>query len=177
MKPFTYKNARKIASRQSLEEFLRAIANRNTGYGGGSVVALNVAMAAALMEKLSPRRDWVTRCAAIRCECLRLVQEDADVFSKVILAFRKQRIRLAYRQLKGATKLQCRVFQHARRLEQMAQTAKESLASRLQSDLCCVIALARAAQTASRELILTNISWVNERPYSRKMRQWLRRLS
>ena len=157
----------------SLEQFLEQVARRGSWVGGGSVAALAAALAAALLEKLVIRPSAGRRLRAIRRQCLSLISQDAERFAKVIQATRRKDHQSFARALKRATEIPCRVFRHAQAIEAVCRAAQRSVKPQFQSDLRCAMALAMAAGESARALIHTNLAWLNDQAYARRIRHQL----
>ena len=156
---------------------LDVIAKRGSWYGGGSAVALGCALAAALLEKLSsePRSRILTR--RLRRQCLQLASRDAQVFAHVIRAQASRRSTAFRRALKDAIQVPLDIYAASHAVLVAAARVRRTLSKAYQVDLECVVALAGAAQTGSRALVLTNTRWLGEPAYSRQIRKHLKRLT
>lgn len=161
MKIFTYNTV----VRQSIEQLLDEVARRGSWFGGGSVAALSTALAAALLEKLSVAQATVIRLRGIRCECLRLVEQDARTFASVIAATRTRRQATFRSRLKAAIDVPCRIVERAQTIQRLAREQAGRIKPQFRSDLQCVSALATSAETAARALINTNLAWLNDPRY------------
>ena len=155
----------------SVEGFLNQVARRGSWIGGGSVAALSAALSAALLEKLVHQPALVRRLRRIRRECLALVQRDASAFARVIQATRVRDRRAFQRALKAAIEIPVRIFEHARTVHAACREAQRAVSSRFHSDLRCARALAAAAEEASRGFISTNLAWLGDRNYARRIRR------
>ena len=159
----------------SLESFLDQVARPGCWLGGGSVAAMSTALAAALFEKLQVSSAMARKCLCIRRECADLVRQDAEAFAEVIHQTRqKDRVKIR-RALQVATELQWKVLQHARWVERACHKSGRKLKPRLESDLRCARALAKASSEAARGFILANVAWADDPRYRRRMQQRLRR--
>ena len=157
----------------SLEHFLEQVARRGSWVGGGSVAALSAALSAALLEKLVIRPALARRLRAIRRQCLSLVPQDAERFARVIQVTRLKDRQAFARALKRATNIPCRVFRHAQTIEAACRAAQRSVKPQFQSDLRCAMALAMAASESARALIHTNLAWLDDQTYTRRVRRQL----
>ena len=157
----------------SLEQFLEQVARRGSWVGGGSVAALCAALAAALLEKLVIQPPAVRRLRVIRRQCLALVPQDAERFAKAIQATRRKDRGAFARALKRATDVPCRVFRHAQTIEAACRAAQRSVKPQFQSDLRCAMAVAMAAGESARALIRTNLAWLNDPAYAKRIQQQL----
>lgn len=158
----------------SLEQFLEQLARRGSWVGGGSVAALSAALAAALLEKLAAHPRAVGRLRRLRRECVRLIQQDATMFARVIAATRAGNRRAFASSLKRSTEVPYRVFAHAKTIQATCRAEQRSINPQFQSDLHCVMALAAAAGESARTLIDTNLAWLKDRAYAARMRRRLR---
>ena len=158
---------------ESLEQFLEQVARRGSWVGGGSVAAVGAALAAALLEKLVIRPDIARRLRRIRRECIRLIQRDAESFSRVIAATRAGDRSAFRRTLKAATDVPYLVFEHSQAIQAACWSAQRAVKPKFQSDLRCAMALALAAAESARTLISTNLAWLNDRAYTKKMQRQL----
>lgn len=159
--------------RASIEEFLGQVARRGSWVGGGSVAAFSGALAAALLEKLIHQRSSVRRLQAIRRECVALMTRDAEAFARVIQATRSDDRRAFRRTLAAATEIPLRVFEGAEAVQAMCRGAQRSVKPRFQSDLRCAMAVAMAAAESARTLIQTNLEWLDDPSYARRIRRRL----
>jgi formiminotetrahydrofolate cyclodeaminase len=141
--------------------------------GGGSVAALCAALSAALLEKLVVQPQAAQQLRRIQRSSLALMPRDARVFSKVIQATRRGGRRNFRRALKTATEVPWQVFAHAQAVQRMCRQAQRSVKPRFQSDLRCALAVALAASESARTLIETNLAWLNDAAYTRRMRRRL----
>ena len=159
----------------SVRPILDSIAKQGSWYGGGSAAALACAMAAALLEKLlSPSRD-VRRFRALRHRCALLVDADATTFSKVIEAYYRREPRTAKRRLKAAIGIPAEVCLTAQELLAQARASAHLIKPRYRVDLRCAMELASAARTSARALVDTNLAWLDEPSYARRVRARLGR--
>lgn len=158
---------------ESVEEFLEQVARRGSWIGGGSVAALSAALSAALLEKLVVDPTMARRLRRLWHECLALIDRDAHTFARVIHATRANNRHAFARSLKAATEVPCRVFECARTVTVVAQAARKTIKPKFQSDLRCAIALAHASSAAAQALIQTNLAWLNDPGYRRKVRRRL----
>lgn len=161
--------------RTSVETLLEEIARRGSWLGGGSVAALTVALAAALLEKLllTPRPRAQLR--QIRLRGLRLVEQDGVVFARVIAATRQGRRAPFARALRAANDIPCRIFADAHTVLALTREAQRRVKPRFQSDLRCAAALATAAATGAQALIRTNVAWMADAAYAAQIRRRLQR--
>ena len=157
----------------SIDEFLAQVARRGSLVGGGSVVAVGAALAAALLEKLLIRPSQAASIRRIRKACLVLADQDAVVFSRVIAATRQQDRRRFTAALKRATDVPFAVFRHACTLRVAGKQAQRSINPKFHSDLRCALALADAAGVGARTLVLTNLAWLRDARYTRQMKRRL----
>ncbi len=159
----------------SLNDFLEQVARRGSWVGGGSVAALAAALAAALLEKLMVHPGTVRTLRRRRLECVRLIQRDATTFAAVIQATRPHRRQQFQRNLKVATEVPCRVFEHAQAIQTACRLATRTVKPRFQSDLRCAMALALAAGESARTLIETNLVWLGDSRYTKTVHNRLQR--
>ena len=155
----------------SLEQFLEQVARRGSWVGGGSVAALSAALSAALLEKLVIAPPTVRRLRLIRRQCVQLIAQDAERFARVIQATRRKHRPTFSRSLKMATEIPCRVFEHAQTVQAACRAAQRSVKPKFQSDLRCAMAVAMAAAESARVLIHTNLAWLNDQAYTRRIRR------
>lgn len=157
----------------SVEAFVGQVARRGSWYGGGSVAALSAALSAALLEKLLLQPAALRRLQRVRHTSLRLIEDDARMFARAIAATRSRDRRRFQRALKAATQVPWEVFRCAQVVQGMCRTAQRSVKPKWQSDLRCAMALALAAAESARTLIQTNLTWLNDRAYTRNMQRRL----
>jgi len=101
------------------------------------------------------------------------MSRDASTFSQVIQATRHNDRRRFQRSLKAATEVPWQVFAYAQTVQGMCRQAQRSVKPRFQSDLRCALAVALAAGESARTLIHTNLAWLNNAAYTRRMRRRL----
>ena len=157
----------------SVDRFLEEVARRGSWVGGGSVAALSAALAAALLEKLVPQAAARQKLRRIRRACVTLIDRDATMFSRVIKASRGGNRSQFRRALTAATDVPWQVFAHAQTVQRMCRQAQRSVKPRFQSDLRCALAVALGASESTRTLIHTNLAWLNDAAYTRRMRRRL----
>lgn len=158
----------------SLEQFLGQIARRGSWLGGGSASALSAALAAALLEKLTTQAAAAGRLRRARRECVRLIEQDAACFARVIQAMRAGRRDAFVRSLKAAIEVPCHVILSARAVRRQALASKQRIARQFHSDVQCVIALSRAAEDGAAALVRTNLAWLGDRAYRQQIHRRLR---
>lgn len=159
----------------SVEKFLETVAKRGSWVGGGSVTALSVALAAALLEKLLHDPSRARRLRQIRRACLQLIARDAETFACVIRATREHNRRAFTRRLKTATEVQVQVCEAAQTVQVACRIARQSVNPKMQSDLRCAMALAMAAAEGAKTLVRTNLAWLNDRSYTQQIERRIRR--
>ncbi|MBI2104758.1 MAG: cyclodeaminase/cyclohydrolase family protein [Candidatus Omnitrophica bacterium] len=157
----------------SIEQFLAQVARRGSWVGGGSVAAFSAALSAALLEKLVHDPAAARRLGAVRRECLALLDRDAEAFARVIRTTRRKDRRAFRAALQAATEVPCRVFEHAQRVQAACRAAQQAVKPRFQSDLRCAMAVAIAAGESARTLIHTNLAWLNDPAYAKRIRRRL----
>ena len=155
----------------SIEDVLDHIARRGSWWGGGSAAALSAALSAALAEKLTATAAPRRRLQGLRRACLRLCRADAEAFAQVVRASRAGHRETFARSLKAATEIPYEVLAHACRVERVCEELRRAIPPRFRSDLICAQALARAASTAARGFIDTNLAWLDDLRYARRMRR------
>ena len=163
-----------IPVRISVEQFLDQTATRGTWYGGGSAAALACALSASLMEKLSCQASTARASRTIRRECTALIETDARVFRDVIRASAQGSRAGFTRALKTAIRVPWQVFDASRRLQQLAPKIGRHIRPRYRVDLRCAVAIARASGASAKFLVATNLAWLGDRAYSRRL---LRRMA
>ena len=141
--------------------------------GGGSVAAFSAALAAALLEKLIHDPRAARRLGEVRRECLRLLEQDAEAFARVIRTTRRRDRRAFRAALQAATEVPCRVFEHAQGVQAACRIAQRAVKPRFQSDLRCAMAVAMAAGESARTLIHTNLAWLGDPAYTKRVRRRL----
>lgn len=157
----------------SIEQFLDQVARRGSWVGGGSVAAFSAALAAALLEKLVHDPRAARRLGAVRRDCLRWLAQDATAFARVIQTTRRKDRRAFRTALQAATEVPCRVFEHAQRVQAACRTAQRAVKPRFQSDLRCAMAVAMAAGESARTLVHTNLAWLGDPAYTKRIRRRL----
>ena len=135
---------------------------------------MSAALAAALLEKLTPSSAAGRRFARVRRACVRLIQLDADLFADVIRAMRAGRQETFQRALKAATEVPCQVFEHAHAVQAACRSAVRTISPKFQSDVTCAQALAVAAATGARALINTNLAWLHDPAHTKRIHRRLR---
>ena len=159
--------------RASVDRVLDELARRGSWFGGGSAAALAAALSAALQEKLISQPPRVRMLRAIRRSCANAIEQDAAAFATVVAALRRSDRRAFARALKTATDIPSRIARHARWLQTNSRTARRQVKRPFHSDLVCAEALAQAARTASLAFIETNLAWLGEPAYARRVRRQL----
>ena len=157
----------------SLEQFLNLTAQRGSWYGGGSAAALTCAVAAALLEKLVSAAAGARSLRSTRTQAARLVQRDAETFARVIKAYYQQDRAAIKRTLKEATEVPLAIAQASAQVLAVARQMKRTIKPRYRSDLTCVEALARASRRAAEAFVSTNLAWLDDPAYTRKVRKQL----
>jgi formiminotetrahydrofolate cyclodeaminase len=158
----------------TVDRMLAQVARRGSWYGGGSVAALCVALAAALLEKLIVRRPALRRLHAIRARAASFIEEDARRFARVIQCTRlghRGRFREA---LKSATDIPCRIFEDAQVIQAECRRAQRDVKPQFQSDLRCALAVALAGAESARTLIETNLAWLGDDTNATRISKQLR---
>ena len=162
----------------SIQELLEEVARRGSWFGGGSVAALGAAASAALLEKLVGQGGTRRRLRRIRQHAARLIEQDATLFARVIDATRAGQGRRRFQAaLKAATALQLTVWRSAQQVQQIGRAQRRAIAPRFQSDLYCALALAKASAASAKVLIRTNLTWLNDPRYTRRMQRRLRQVA
>lgn len=141
------------------------------------MAALGAALSAALLEKLLVDARHAPSLRRIRRECVALIERDAKTFARVIGASRSGRRGAFVRALQQAIDIPCRVFEHAARLQLACRKAQRSVPPAFQSDLRCAVALALAAGESARTLVATNLNWLGDPAYARRIRHRLQMAS
>lgn len=159
-----------------VERFLAQTAAKGSWYGGGSAAALGCALSAALLEKLANRAASIRSARTIRTRCARLIDDDAVTFARVIRASRRTRQAWA-RALKAAIDVPVELAQHAAALIRLARTLRRDISPRYRVDLDCAVLLAHASGQAARALVATNLAWLDDPAYARRIRRRLTRLA
>ena len=156
----------------SLQHVLEHTATKGSWYGGGSAAALTCAVSAALVEKLARRRQTIAAARGIRLRCARLMDEDAQAFACVIRAL-AERPRLFPSRLKSAIEIPAQVHDDAHLVLRLVRQTKQTIPPRYHVDLQCAEAIAIAAAQSAQALIKTNLAWLNEPAYAKRMRRRL----
>jgi formiminotetrahydrofolate cyclodeaminase len=144
----------------SIQDLLEEIARRGSWVGGGSVAALGAAASAALLEKLVATEAARRPLRRGRRQAVRVIQEDARVFARVIAATRRSNPQAFRTALQRATALQVSVLNVARDVQQKGRAVRRTIPPKFQSDLRCALALARAAETSAQGFIRANRVWL-----------------
>ena len=161
--------------RISVEQFLDQTATRGTWYGGGSAAALACALSAALLEKLATHAPTARTLRTIRRQCTQLIDEDASAFANVIRVMARGDRAGTKRALKGATQVPWRVWAASQRVQVLAQPIRREIRPRFRVDLNCAVAIARASASSAKDLVETNLLWLNDPAYSRSVRRRMAR--
>lgn len=160
-----------------VDGLLAKTATKGSWYGGGSAAALCVALAAALLEKLAQQPRLIAELGAIRRRGAALVDRDAETFARIIYALHRRNRRASRRALTTATEIPRQVFRDARRLLVLSRAVRRTISPRYRVDLNCAVAIAKAAGTSARGLIMTNLAWLADPAYSRRLRRELTQLT
>ena len=169
----------------SIQQLLEQTADRRSSYGGGSAAALSCAFAAALVEKLAgshaarfdtPVGDPARRRGArlgrrtgsaasarkLRACCTRLIEVDAQAFSRVVRAGARQDQQALRRALRVATDIPCQVGECAQQVLSIARRIRARVSPNYRVDLRCAEALARAAKQSAQALVAANRVWAKQ---------------
>jgi len=147
---------------QPVASFLQQLAEPNSRFGGGSVTALTVASAAALLEKFltgGPKK----RIRAVRNRCAGLVKKDAEVFAGVVKALRSKQLAPFKSALNRATAVQVEVREYAKEVATGCRTAKIQVPYIYHSDLACALSLALTAAKSAQGFIRANEAWLRRK--------------
>lgn len=157
-----------------LEHILSQVARKGSWYGGGTAAALGLSVSAALLEKLAQQPKDQQRLRAIRHLGLRLAEQDAQVFARVIAASRLNGSGRRATALKQAIEIPYQVYQGAASVLAIGRRFRRSIKPRFQSDVRCAIALAQASKDAAKGFVDANLAWLDDERYSRLMRRRLK---
>ena len=157
----------------SVRTFLDQTATQGTWYGGGSAAAFTCALSAALLEKLARSPASRKTLHVIRTRCVRLIEADAASFARVVRAQSRHDARSMTKALKAAIDVPLQVCRDASRIRKIAIEIRPSIRRHYDVDLRCAVELAQAAGKAAQALVATNLTWLNEPKYSRRIRQHL----
>ena len=157
----------------SVRTFLDQTATTGTWYGGGSAAAFTCALSAALLEKLARSAVHRKPLRTIRTRCLRLVKTDADSFARVVRAHSRHDARATTKALKAAIDVPLQVCRDASQARKISIAIRPSIRRHYDVDLRCAVELAQAAGKAARALVTTNLTWLDDPKYSRRIRQQL----
>ncbi len=160
--------------RDPIPSIVDEIARRGSWFGGGSVVALAAALAAALAEKLLPHAGARRRMRRVRERCVRLAVQDARAFARVIQTMRRHNRQAFTRALQAAITAPLQVLMFARRIDAVCRTAQRGVPTRLQSDLRVARLLASAAAGGAKTLVRTNLAWLGHSATTRRVARRLR---
>lgn len=160
-----------------MDRLLAKTAAKGSWYGGGSAAALCCALAAALIEKLARQPRLAAELGAIRRRGVGLVDGDAETFARVIRSLSRRNRPASRRALKAAIDVSRQVFRDARRLLVLSRRVRRAISPRYRVDLDCAVAIARAAGVSARALIMTNLAWLGDPVYSRRIRKQIARLT
>jgi len=138
------------------------------------VAALSAALAAALLEKLIAPPHGRRRVHAIRQSCVALIERDAIAFSRVIQATRTNHPQMVAQRLKRATQVPCQIVRYARAVQDACRAVQRRIKPQFRSDLRCAMALAHAADVSGLALIETNLAWLKDPAYAKRIRRQLR---
>ena len=155
-----------------LEHVLSQVARKGSWYGGGTAAALGLSLSAALLEKLAHRADDQRRLRALRHLGLRLAEQDAQAFARVIAASRHGSAGKS-KALKQAIDIPCQVYESATRVRAIGRRIARTIKPRFQSDVRCALALAQASAQGAQGFINANLMWLNDRRYASLIRQKL----
>ena len=159
----------------SVRPILDSIAKQGSWYGGGSAAALTCAVSAALLEKLLRASSDVRPLRALRMRAMALIEQDAKAFSQVIHAYYRGSRSSAQRKLKVAIEIPLTVYRDSVHLLAVAARSRRLIKPRYRVDLDCAVALANATALASLALVRTNLAWLDEPAFTRRVRAELGR--
>jgi formiminotetrahydrofolate cyclodeaminase len=122
----------------SVTKYLKAVAGKTQTPGGGSCSALVGAVGVALLEMsmaysgFAPRQ--ISQIRKIRQKLVKLIDEDARAYSKVLLAWKKGERRQKQKALKNAAGVSLEICRHCTRAINFAKGHHRSVKAALMSD-------------------------------------------
>jgi len=125
------------------------------------------------LEKLAGQPRLTAELRAIRQRGLALVDRDAATFSRVIRSINRRDQRAWTRALKASIDIPRQVFRDSQRLLVLSRAVRRTINPRYRVDLRCAVAIAKAAGTSARALVITNLAWLADPAYSRRLRREL----
>ncbi len=162
-----------MSTQLTLKALLDKIPATGSAYGGGSMTAASLAMACALIEKVTPNPQVQQETARFRALALQSTTQDATVFKRVLLAMRKGKRAEFKKNLRAATDLQLEIYQLAHLLLAGTKQAHREVKSDYLCDLKCARALLKASKEGAKALILANIDWLDDAAYTKKIQKEL----
>lgn len=157
----------------SLRQLLDRIPAAGSEYGGGSVTAASLAMACALIEKVSDNTEVRKEVKRFRRVAQTAVVADAGVFKKVLTAMRRRQRPEFKKRLKEATELQLELYQIAYVLSAAAKKLRSEIKAEYRCDLKCAEELLTASKKGAQALIRANLDWLSDPAYTRKIEKEL----
>jgi formiminotetrahydrofolate cyclodeaminase len=154
--------SRKTLAKVSIDQFAMLTASTAPTPGGGSSMALAVACAAALGEKVARKSTRATahamwqRLRRVRQRAVRLVEEDAQAYRRVVRALRAQRPAQIRSALRGATRAARDIQREAQQVVLMVKRLQRLSPAIWTSDVTCAQQLAAASVQGSAALVRAN---------------------
>ncbi|MDQ7031027.1 MAG: cyclodeaminase/cyclohydrolase family protein [Ardenticatenia bacterium] len=181
---------------QTVGTFLDELASANSAPGGGAASALAGAMGAALVAMVAQltlgrkkyaqvedeMRRLLARAEAARAELTKLADLDAEVFNRVMEAYRMpkgteveraERARAIQAALKDATHVPLRVAEQAVHVLALAQEAADKGNVNVISDAGAGVVLADAALEMAALNVAINLALIEDEEFSREARRQL----
>ena len=143
--------------KQSLEDFLEAVAAKTPAPGGGTSAAVTTALAAALVEMsaaLASAGESAERASALRAEALRLAEEELTSYAPVLEA-RTEADRVTA--LDAASEPPAQIAELAAEVAELGASVAESASEAVRGDALTGVTLAEAAASAAARLVAINV--------------------
>ncbi len=143
--------------KQSLEDFLDAVAAKTPAPGGGTSAAVTAALAAALVEmsaRLASEDEAAKRASALRAQALRLGEEELSSYAPVLEA-QTEADRVTA--LDGASEAPAQIAETAAEVAELGVKVAASSSEAVRGDALTGVTLAEAAAAAAARLVEINV--------------------
>ena len=143
--------------KQSLEDFLDAVADGTPAPGGGTSAGVATALAASLVEmaaRLGDRADAATGAGELRLRALKLAEEELSSYAPVLEA-RTEADRVTA--IDAASEPPAQIAELAAEVAELGASVAESASEAVRGDALTGVTLAEAAAAAAARLVAINV--------------------
>ena len=109
----------------------------------------------------------------VRRRATTLIEEDARTFATVIRAYYQQDQAAIQRTLKRAIEVPLRVHALACRVTEAGRRHRNTVRQKYRVDLRCAMEFAEASRRVAKALVMTNIAWLGDAAYRRRITRCL----